>query len=129
MFTSRTSAGLALAALWDAIDASYTFFQTPEDARRAPHAYPDNYWFNDMEQTLITRLTQLGAERCELAVTLILAYSVNEEFEPELTARLICHAGARAISGTGPDLLKACQDLYPRAVVQLAATPPESDSP
>jgi hypothetical protein len=123
------SAGLALAGLWEKIDSRYSFFQTPEDARRAPHAYPDNYWFSDMEQALIGRLTQLGGERCDSAVTLILTYGVNDEVEPDLTTRLICHAGARTITGTGLDLLKACQDLYPRAARQLTETPFADESP
>lgn len=120
-------AGGALVALWEKIEAGYTFFQNTEDARRAPRAYPDSAWFSAMEHTLIDRLTRLGGAHCQPAVTLILTYSVDDKIEPDLTARLICHAGARAITGSGPDLLQACQDLYPRAVHQMSATGPEDN--
>jgi hypothetical protein len=117
------SAGMARSELWQIIESGYTFFQNAEDARRAPRAYPENYVFGEMEQTLIHRLISLGIGHCQPAATLIFNFRAELNAEPEVDARLICHARAQTISGAGPDLLRACQDLYPRVVQKLGTGP------
>ncbi len=115
------SAGMALAELWAIIESSYTLFQNAEDARRAPRSYPENYVFGEMEQTLIHRLISLAIGHCQPAATLIFNFRASLSEDPVVDVRLICHAPAQTIAGSGPDLLKACQDLYPRVVQRLSA--------
>ena len=66
------TAGEALLALWQRLEGTYRLFPDAIAARRAPWAYAPDCWFTSAEQTLLDRLTSLGAAGEKAAVVTLL---------------------------------------------------------
>lgn len=115
----QDSPGAALDRLWQRIGQTYTFFQTPNDAHRAPAGYDPDHWFNPQEHAIMNRTLSCLSANCQPFHTLIIMQEIAHDATARVNARIICHLEGTTINGQGPTLLKAYQDLYPRTVARF----------
>ncbi len=115
----QPSAGEALTQLWKKIAAEYTFFQTPQDTRRAPAGYDPDHWFNAQETAIMQRLVRMVEAHTDPYCTLLFTLQVPASAPPLVKGKLICHTQNITVAGQSNTLLKVCQDLYPRVASQF----------
>lgn len=115
----QASAGAALDRLWQHISANYAFFETENDAQRAPTGYAPDQWFSKQEMAIMDRLMNQLSTHCNPFHTLIIGQEIAQDGTVTVRARIICHLENKTITGEGTTLLKACQDLYPRTAAQF----------
>ncbi|MBN2472205.1 MAG: hypothetical protein JXN59_15890 [Anaerolineae bacterium] len=112
-------AGEALSQLWKKIDSQYTFFQSAQDARRAPAGYDPGHWFNAQETAIMQRLLRMAMQHSDPYCTLLITQQVPASGPALVRGKLICHTHNISITGQSSTLLKVCQDLYPRIASQF----------